>query len=134
MLLNIALIMFNVSDDLPAFCVHAALLVRLVIWSSTAQTYNSAQKRYLAFCDQVKYNLLMCTEELILLFVSYLDGQGLQGPLCPHLPNYQQSTDYIIRLLVVSVPAPKAGTSTTSDQQTSTTTKPVITSDILVRM
>ena len=44
---------------------------------STQKTYSSGEKRYLSFCSQYNLSALPGTEDTLLLFITYLTGQGL---------------------------------------------------------
>ena len=68
--------MFNSSADLR---LHARQLVKAGVRSSTARTYNSAQKRYLNFCSKFDLLPLPADEDQLLLYVAFLHQEGLKA-------------------------------------------------------
>jgi len=123
-------------DDLTSLRLHSISLLRQGIRSSTARTYTSAQKRYLAFCDTFLLTALPATEELLLLYIAHLDRALLKGSSIRvylaavrslHIEegfkydlSDSQRVKRTLRALTISAPPPKQ--------------KRPITSDILARM
>jgi hypothetical protein len=54
-------------------------LVNKSVKAATVKTYNSAQTRFLKFCQQYELEHLPATSESILLYVAFLHQQGLKG-------------------------------------------------------
>ena len=52
-------------------------LVKAGIRTSTQKTYSSGEKKFLAFCEQYGLCSLPCSEQTLLLYVAFLDSQGL---------------------------------------------------------
>ena len=57
----------------------SVMLVKSGLRVRTRRTYSSAQKSYLEFCDQFNVLSLPCTEDTILLYLSYLYKKGYTG-------------------------------------------------------
>ena len=55
------------------------MLVQQGLKQTTRRTYTSAQKQYVQFCDRYKLPPVPCSEQTMLLYVSYLHSKRLKG-------------------------------------------------------
>jgi site-specific recombinase XerD len=55
------------------------MLMSAGLKTNTHRIYNSAQKRYLNFCELYHLEALPATEDVLLLYVAFLFDQGLKG-------------------------------------------------------
>lgn len=67
------------TPDIDSLRSTAHHLVQSGIRQSTRRTYSSAQKSYLDFCSKYQLLPIPCTEETVLLFISYLYKNNLKG-------------------------------------------------------
>ena len=57
----------------------SSMLMSAGLKPNTHRTYNSAQQRYLSFCEHYQLVGLPATEDVLLLYVAFLYDQGLKG-------------------------------------------------------
>ena len=50
---------------------QAKAFVQAGLQTSTQKTYSSGEKRFMAFCEQYSISPLPCSEETLVLFVTY---------------------------------------------------------------
>jgi hypothetical protein len=55
------------------------MLMDAALKNNTKRTYNSAQNKYVSFCNLYKLAIMPASEETLLLYVSFLFEQGLTG-------------------------------------------------------
>ena len=65
--------------DIKDLELRAKLLVRSGVRPTTARTYNTAQSRFLSFCDSIQALPIPCSENTLLLYVAYLSKEGLKA-------------------------------------------------------